>query len=82
MYLLTKKSLRDTKALLKLHDKKPFEVIIRYVEEDGFWLVSQDLYAALTQGVVWNGLKEPVIFVPTTQVEWLIASSEEASSRH
>jgi hypothetical protein len=77
--MIDKGHLRDKRVAFKIEGiARTFIGNVKYVENDGFWIHAGDLYAELAKGSTWAGdLKQPVVFVPTTRLHWLIASSEE-----
>jgi hypothetical protein len=50
---------------------------VSLVEQDGLWLLSRDLVTQLAKsGGVPVGLKTPAVYVPFSQVSWLIAEND------
>jgi hypothetical protein len=51
---------------------------VSLVEQDGLWLVSDNLTAHLAKGGggLPVGLKTPAVYVPFSQVSWLIAENK------
>jgi hypothetical protein len=78
--MVDKTHLRDKRVILRISSfPRPFAATVLFVEEDGFWLSAADLFVNVSRGTDWGDLKKPVIFVPTSHVQWLIASDEEAA---
>jgi hypothetical protein len=77
--MIDKAHLRDKRVAFRIDGiARTFAGNVRYVENDGFWLHAPDLYIELAKGSPWSGdLKNPVVFVPTARLNWLLASSEE-----
>jgi hypothetical protein len=77
--VIDKAHLRDKRIAFKLEGiSRTFIGNVKYVENDGLWLHAPDLYAEVAKGSTWTGdFKSPVVFVPTTRLNWLVASSEE-----
>ena len=77
--MIDKAHLREKRMAFKLEDiSRTFVGNVKYVEDDGLWLHAPDLYAEVAKGSAWHGdIKSPVVFIPTTRLNWLIASSEE-----
>jgi hypothetical protein len=51
---------------------------VSFVEQDGIWLVGQDLVNHLTKsgGGMPVGGKAPAVYVPFSQILWLVAPNE------
>jgi hypothetical protein len=58
---------------------RAFGATVNLVEADGFWLSSPDLFVSVAKGTDWGDLKKPVLFVPTSHLEWLIVPDEESA---
>lgn len=57
---------------------KAVPATVSFVESDGIWLVGQDLVGALSSfgGGMPVGIKTAAVFVPFSQILWLIAAND------
>jgi len=77
--MINKAMLQNKQVIVRIVDvEKPIRTTVSYVEEDGFWFISGDIGYGLQLGITAPGdsLPSPAVFVPTSQILWLIASNE------
>jgi hypothetical protein len=78
--MVDKRDLRDKHVLLKISSSPGvFGATVIFIEENGFWFSIPTLFAEVAKKPDFADLKKPVFFVPTSHVEWLIASDEESA---
>jgi hypothetical protein len=77
--MIDKAHLRNKRVIFKINTlQRAFSGTVAYAEDDGFWISAPDLCAEALRGTNLAGeVPKPVIFVPTAQLSWLIASSDE-----
>jgi len=78
--MIDKEHLRDKEVAFRIHSvKKIVHGTVRNVEHDGFWIVAPELLVEL-RGEGWTAMvgqaQNPVLFVPTASLEFLIASDQ------
>ncbi|PYX96168.1 MAG: hypothetical protein DMG71_06810 [Acidobacteria bacterium] len=78
--MIDKQHLRDKDVAFRIRCvKKIVHGTVRNVENDGFWIVAPELLAEL-RGEGWTATvgqaENPVLFVPTASLEFLIASDQ------
>jgi hypothetical protein len=58
---------------------RPLQSRVVYVETDGIWLDGDKIVDRLTTAIggamELAGIKTPVVFIPFSQIQWLIASN-------
>lgn len=76
---IDKAHLRDKRAAFRI-DGIPgaFVETVALVENDGIWFHGGDLFKEVAKGANWADMKKPVIFVPFSQLNWLVTSDELA----
>ena len=78
--MIDKEHLRDKEVAFRIRCvKKIVHGTVRNVENDGLWIVAPELLAEL-RGEGWTTMvgpaQNPVLFVPTASLEFLIASDQ------
>jgi hypothetical protein len=80
--LYDKAHLRDKNVAFKLKGSGVYFGVVKYVEDDGFWISAPDLILELQNDKAWGRplakmeTQTPILFVPTTSLDYLIASEE------
>jgi hypothetical protein len=80
--MIDKHHLRDKPVLFRLLHAGVYPGVVRYVEDDGsgFWIESPKLIGEILRDSAWKdeveGVKMPVLFVPTSSLMYLIAGAE------
>ena len=79
-----KAHLRDKLVLFRLiNTNVVYSGVVRYVEDDGFWIETRDLMSDLANDPAWQqtfvtafgtNQKPPVIFVPVASLLFLMAA--------
>jgi hypothetical protein len=78
--MIDKAHLRDKQVLFRIHGmSKAYSGVVKFVENDGFWIHADDLLVDLKSSGVLGALDQlhtPVLFVPTAALLFLIAAPE------
>ena len=79
--MINKQRLEDKKVAFRIVNTDRVNVgVVRLVENDGFWIESQQLGEELQHDQLWapamQAIQNPVIFVPTSSLMFLIASGD------
>jgi hypothetical protein len=79
--MINKQRLEDQQVAFQIINTSRVNVgIVRLVESDGFWIESQqlgdELRADLARGPAIQTIQNPVIFVPTSSLMFLVASKD------
>jgi hypothetical protein len=77
--MITKAFLQNKQVIVNIAGvEKPIKTTVSFVEEDGFWFISGDIGYGLQLGITAPGdsLPSPAVFVPTSQILWLMTSNE------
>jgi hypothetical protein len=68
---------RDKAVILKIAAiSKAVSTSVVSEENDGLWFSGGDLIGALGDAGIPKGMKSPAIFVPFSQIQWLIAENQ------
>jgi len=73
---MTKNQIINKPVVIKLHSYDPRPGTVVGVENDGFWIKSPELVAELHKLDQPPKPKDAVVFVPTGQLDWLMAAYE------
>jgi hypothetical protein len=69
--------LHDKKIILKIAaTSKAVDTSVVNEENDGLWFSGGGLIGALAGAGIPVGMKAPAIFVPFSQIQWLIAENQ------
>jgi hypothetical protein len=78
--MIDKAHLRDKHVVFRLLNAGVYSGVVRYVEDDGFWIESPPLIGQMAADAAWKSqverVKTPVFFVPTSSLVYLIATQE------
>ena len=78
--MIDKAHLRDKQVVFRLLNAGVYSGIVRFVEDDGFWIESPPMIAQMSADQAWKPYVEhiqaPVVFVPTSSLMYLIAAKE------
>ncbi len=84
--MIDKAHLRDKQVLFRLMSHSSMYVgIVKFVEDDGFWIEAPDFLAEIEHDRICKPAyqhfagslpRPPVLFVPTTNLQFLIAAQE------
>jgi hypothetical protein len=77
--MITKAILQNKQVIVRMIGvEESIKTTVSYVEDDGFWFIFGDIGHGLRFGVSGPGdsLPNPAVFVPTSQILWLIASND------
>ncbi len=78
--MIDKAHLRDKQVVFRLLNAGVYSGVVRYVEDDGFWIESPSLIGEMTADRAWTShvdrIQTPVLFVPTSSLMYLIATQE------
>jgi len=80
--MITKAHLPGKKVVFKLKTPFVYAGVVKHVEDDGFWIEAPTLMTVLAAdhacGTIVSGLgaKNPVFFLPTSSLEYLIVPDE------
>jgi hypothetical protein len=80
--MITKAHLPGKKVVFKLKTPFVYFGVVKHVEDDGFWIEAPTLMTVLAADAAWGtivsglGAKNPVFFLPTSSLEYLIVPDE------
>jgi hypothetical protein len=78
--MIDKAHLRDKPVVFRLLNTEVYSGVVRFVEDDGFWIESPPLIGQLYADQAWRTpverIQDPVLFVPTSSLMYLIAAKE------
>jgi hypothetical protein len=79
--MIDKAHLRDKKVVFRFRDDPAVHAgVVRVVEDDGFWIQSPQLIGQMAADSAWKAhvepVQNPVLFVPTSSLMYLIATQE------
>jgi len=79
--MIDKTHLRDKKVIFRFRDEAEVHAgVVKAVENDGFWIESPQLIAQMAADSAWKRhveqVQDPVLFVPTSSLMFLIATQE------
>ena len=78
--MIDKAHLRDKQVVFRLLNVGVYSGVVRLVEADGFWIDSPPLIAQMYADQAWKPqverIQDPVLFVPTSSLMYLIAAKE------
>jgi hypothetical protein len=78
--MIDKAHLRDKQVLFRLLNAEVYSGVVRFVENDGFWIESPSLIGQMYADQAWKPeverIQDPVLFVPTSSLIYLIAAKE------
>ena len=73
--------LRDKQVVFRLLNVwEVYSGVVRFVEDDGFWIESPPLISQISANEAWTPhvkhIQAPIVFVPTSSLMYLIAAQE------
>ncbi len=78
--MIDKAHLRDKQVVFRLLNAEVYSGVVRFVEDDGFWIESPSLIGEMVADQAWKtpvgSIQTPVLFVPTSSLMYLIAAKE------
>jgi hypothetical protein len=79
--MIDKAHLRDKPVVFRLFNSAMiYSGVVRFGEDDGFWIESPPLIGQLYADQAWSTpverIQDPVLFVPTSSLMYLIAAKE------
>ena len=79
--MIDKAHLRDKQVVFRLLNAGDvYSGVVRFVEDDGFWIESPPLIGQISANAAWTPhvehIQAPVVFVPTSSLMYLIAAQE------
>jgi hypothetical protein len=78
--MIDKAHLRDKHIVFRMLNTEVYSGIVRFVEDDGFWIESPPLVSEMYADQTWKTqverIQDPVLFVPTSTLMYLIAAKE------
>jgi hypothetical protein len=78
--MIDKAHLRDKQVVFRLLNAGDvYSGVVRFVEDDGFWIESPPLIGQISANEAWTHVEHiqaPVVFVPTSSLMYLIAAQE------
>jgi len=78
--MIDKAHLRDKQVLFRLLNAGVYSGVVRFVENDGFWIDSPSLIGQMYADQAWKPeverIQHPVLFVPSSSLMYLIAAKE------
>jgi hypothetical protein len=78
--MIDKAHLRDKQVLFRLLNAGVYSGVVRFVENDGFWIESPSLIGQMYADHAWKPeverIQDPVLFVATSSLMYLIAAKE------
>ncbi len=84
--MIDKAHLRDKQIMFRLTNSPAiYTGTVKFVEDDGFWIEAPDLIAEIARDGAWRTTYQrfagsqsrvPVLFVPTANLQFLIAALE------
>jgi hypothetical protein len=79
--MIDKAHLRDKQVVFRLLNAGDvYSGVVRFVEDDGFWIESPPLIGQISANEAWTPhvehIQAPVVFVPTSSLMYLIAAQE------
>jgi hypothetical protein len=78
--MIDKAHLRDRHVVFRLLNTGVYSGVVRFVEDDGFWIESPSLIGQMYADQAWKPhierIQDPVLFVPTSSLMYLIAAKE------
>lgn len=79
--MIDKTHLCDKKVIFRFRDEvEVYAGVVKVVESDGFWIESPQLIGQMAADSAWKRhveqVRDPVLFVPTSSLMFLIATQE------
>jgi hypothetical protein len=79
--MIDKAHLRDKQVVFRLlNAREVYSGVVRFVEDDGFWIESPPLIGQISAEEAWTPhvkhTQAPIVFVPTSSLMYLIATQE------